>query len=119
MTSSGKITTDHREIRDWTERRGGRPARVKATADSSGGGLLRIDFPDRRGEETLESISWEDFFSTFDDRELAFLYQERTADGHESRFAKFVERDSATGQHTASASSRPARASHAKPARKH
>lgn len=93
--STGKVTTDHREIQQWAEDRGGKPTRVKSTADKGGGGLLRIDFPDRRGEDSLEEISWESFFDTFEERELAFLYQEETSDGHESRFSKFIDREEA------------------------
>ena len=90
--TTGKVTTDHGTIQHWIEQRGGTPARVKSTGDPSGGGMLRVDFPDRRGEDRLEPISLESFFETFDERELAFLYQDETADGHESRFSKFIER---------------------------
>ncbi len=93
--TTGKVTTDHDTIQRWIERRGGKPARVKSTSDREGGGLLRVDFPDRGGEDRLETISWDSFFETFDERKLAFLYQDETADGHESRFSKFVERDTA------------------------
>lgn len=91
--SQGKITTDHEKIRSWAEHRGGRPARVKSTSDEHGGGLLRIDFPDQGHQDSLEAVSWDAFFRTFDERELAFLYQDETADGHESRFSRFIERD--------------------------
>lgn len=93
--SGGKVTIDHKQIQEWAESRGGKPARVKSTSDRGGGGLLRIDFPDRRGSDALEEISWQSFFETFDERQLAFLYQDQTADGHESRFSKFIERDAA------------------------
>jgi len=85
--SSAQTTTDHDKIRSWVEARGGRPARVKSTAPD---GMLRIDFDEP--EENLEEISWEDFFGIFEERQLAFLYQEKTDDGNESRFNKFVER---------------------------
>ena len=54
--------------------------------------LLRIDYPGYSGEDTLEQISWEEFFEIFDDNELAFLYQDKTEDGGSSRFSKFVSR---------------------------
>lgn len=86
-------TTDHETIRRWVESRNGHPAVVKATRGDSGkgGGLLRIDFdpPD----PTLERVSWEEFFKTFDENNLAFLYQEETESGGKSRFNKFVSRD--------------------------
>ena len=53
-------------------------------------GLLRIDFPDYSGGETLERISWDDFFDKFDKERLDFLYQDETAKGKTSRFCKFV-----------------------------
>ena len=37
-------------------------------------------------------IEWDDFFQTFDERKLAFLYQDKTKDGGTSRFFKFVRR---------------------------
>ncbi|UUP16748.1 hypothetical protein [Nitratireductor thuwali] len=85
--SEAKTTTDHDEIRAWAEARGGRPARVKGTAL---GGILRIDFGEP--EENLEEISWEEFFRIFERSNVAFLFQDKTEDGKESRFNKFVER---------------------------
>lgn len=90
--SSSKTTTDHETIRKWAEEREGKPSRVASTADDEGGGLLRIDFPGYSGQNSLEEISWEDWFKTFDDRNLAFLYQEETAGGKESRFFKLIAR---------------------------
>lgn len=83
-------TTDHDAIRSWIEKRGGRPTKVKDTEGSDGEGILRVDFaePDAK----LEEISWDEFFKTFEDRKLAFLHQDKTADGKESRFFKFVHR---------------------------
>jgi hypothetical protein len=83
MTEARTIT-DHDEIRRWAEDRGGRPAKVKGTD------ILRFDFAEP--EESLEPISWDEFFRTFEDRRLALLAQDKTADGQVSRFFKFVER---------------------------
>ncbi|MEA3003921.1 MAG: hypothetical protein QOH81_2709 [Sphingomonadales bacterium] len=82
-------TTDHDEIRRWAEARGGHPARVRGTE------ILRIDFDERRGDddEALERIGWEEFFDIFDRERLAFLHEDRTEDGKQSRFNKFVRRD--------------------------
>jgi anaerobic selenocysteine-containing dehydrogenase len=91
--SEAKTTTDHNKIRKWVEERGGHPARVKGTEDKSGGGLLRIDYPGYSGEGKLEEISWEEFFEEFDDSNLAFLHQDKTADGEQSRFSKLVTRE--------------------------
>jgi ferritin-like metal-binding protein YciE len=84
-----KMTTDHEEIRRWAEERRANPAVVKGTE------ILRLDFPGFTGEGTLEQISWEDFFEKFDDRGLALVYQERTADGKKSNFNKLVSREEA------------------------
>ena len=96
-SASAKPTTDHEEIRRWAESRSGRPACVRDTRGAGSGCLLRIDFPGYSGEDTLEEISWDEFFRTFDDNNLVFLCQDRTADGGESRFFKFVERSSVEG----------------------
>lgn len=88
MTS--QTTTDHDTIRKWIEQRGGTPTVVKDTEDAEGQGILRVDF--QKPEKALEEISWDDFFRTFEGRKLAFLCQDETADGDESRFFKFVSR---------------------------
>jgi hypothetical protein len=89
--SSSKTTTDLNEIKQWAEERDGKPAIVKSTANSKeGGGVLRINFPGYRGEDSLEEVSWDEWYKTFKDRDLAFLYQEETAGGKESRFFKLV-----------------------------
>lgn len=87
-SSASKLTTNHDTIRNWVEDRGGQPSTVKDT--DHGVGILRIDFPGYSGEDSLQHISWEDFFQKFDDNGLAFLYQEQTTDGKQSRFNKFV-----------------------------
>jgi hypothetical protein len=53
---------------------------------------LRVDFPEEQPDEGLEEIGWDEFFEIFDSRNLAFLYQESTTSGQESRFCKFVHR---------------------------
>jgi hypothetical protein len=94
MAGSAKATTDHEEIRQWVEARGGGPARVKRTGRGDDPGLLRIDYPGFSGQKTLEKISWDEFFRWFDENELAFLHQDTTAGGKTSRFSKLVRRDS-------------------------
>ncbi|MBI5111791.1 MAG: hypothetical protein HZA68_07450 [Rhodovulum sp.] len=89
--SQGKVTTDHTAIRRWAEQRGGHPATVKGT--ETGGehaGILRLDFEPK--EDKLDPLSWEEFFDKFEEAELAFLHQDKTADGKVSRFHKFVSR---------------------------
>jgi hypothetical protein len=88
--SEAKVTTNHAEIRRWAEKRGGHPATVKATSDGEAG-ILRFDFDPK--DETLKDVSWDEFFRKFDEEKLAFLHQDKTADGKTSRFHKFVDRN--------------------------
>jgi len=93
--STSKTTIDHDEIKDWVEERGGFPAHVKRTGDEQDPGILRIDFPGFSGEGTLERIEWDEWFEAFDANGLAFLYQDETTSGQESRFNKLVSRETA------------------------
>jgi ferritin-like metal-binding protein YciE len=43
----------------------------------------------------LRRCRGDDFFRTFEDRKLAFLHQDKTADSRTSRFCKFIRRDAA------------------------
>ncbi len=95
MAGETKTTTDHQVIRKWAEERGGRPASVARTAGRNDAGLLRINFPSYGAEGSLQEISWDEFFRKFDEKNLAFVYQEQTRAGSESRFFKFVRRDQA------------------------
>lgn len=87
-----KWTTDHETIRRWVVERGGQPARVRGTGSRDDPGVLRIDFPGYGEDERLEEISWDEWFRKFDEENLAFVYQERTASGELSRFSKLVDR---------------------------
>jgi hypothetical protein len=44
-------------------------------------------------EESLEEIAWDEWLEAFEDNRLAFLYQEETKEGEESRFSKLVSRN--------------------------
>ena len=91
--SSSKRTTDHDKIRQWAEARAGKPARVQGTGDADDAGLLRIDFPEENDDdERLEEITWDEFFEKFDEKQLAFVYREKTGTGAQSRFNKLVSR---------------------------
>ena len=94
-SSESKVTTNHDEIRQWVEERGGHPARVKDTESKNSPGLLRIDYPGYSGDNRLEAISWDEFFDAFEDNNLAFLYQDKVSGGEQSRFSKLIDRDSA------------------------
>lgn len=92
-TEHSHTTTDHDEIRQWAEERGGRPATVKGTErGDEHAGILRINFPGSAADDSLEDIDWDSFFSKFEEAQLAFVYQDETAEGGESRFGKFIRR---------------------------
>jgi hypothetical protein len=91
--STSKTTTDLKEIKKWAEERDGKPAKVKGVGAEKDNGIIRIDFPGYSGEDSLEEISWDDWYKIFQDRKLAFLYQDETSGGKESRFFKLVNRD--------------------------
>jgi hypothetical protein len=94
MSGESKTTTDHKKIQKWVEERKGSPSFVKGTGKAEDPGLLRINFPGGK-EYTLENISWEEFFNKFDENKLAFLYQEKTATGRQSRFNKIISGETA------------------------
>ena len=87
--SSGKVTTNHEEIRRWVESKGGCPARVKGTGRGNDPGILRIDYPGFSGVESLERMAWDKWFDAFDKNNLAMIYQPT------SRSSKLVARETA------------------------
>ncbi len=62
--------------------------------------MIRLDFPGYSGEDSLEAISWDDWFQKFDESNLALLVQEKTARGQKSNFTfnKLVSRDNVDRQ---------------------
>ena len=91
MSAESVTTTDPDQIRHWVEARDGTPAAVRATESGDDPGILRIRFRDESADD-LDAISWDEFFAKFEESRLAFLYQDKTADGGTSRFHKFVTR---------------------------
>ena len=78
------VTTHHEVIRQWAEARGGRPATVEGTEHGDRLGVLRFDFGDKT--DNLREVSWDEWFATFDERGLNFIYQEERTDGNTSTF---------------------------------
>ena len=108
--AQSKVTTDHDEIRKWTEARGGRPAAVRSTQSKDATGIIRIEFPGAPNakDDNLEEITWDEFFEKFDELNLALLYQEETASGQRSNFNKLVGRETAEArEHGESHASHP------------
>ena len=92
-SNASHTTTNHEEIRKWIESREGKPVHVKGTGGKDDPGILRIDFPGYSGAGKLEPIPWEEWFKKFDEQKLAFVYQDKTADGQPSNFNKLVSRE--------------------------
>jgi len=87
------MTVDHDTIREWAEQRGGVPALAKDDGPvRREEGVLRIRFPGTGGEN-VEVITWEHFFEKFDQAHLAFMYQDTTDEGTQSRFFKLISRN--------------------------
>ncbi len=82
-------TRDHDTIRQWAEERGARPATVPGTEHGDHLGVLRMDFPGYGGED-LRHVDWDEWFATFDTRDLTFVYQETTKDGNQSNFFRLT-----------------------------
>lgn len=92
--ASSRILTDHDEIQRWAEDRGAKPAAVRNTENETDIGIIRLDFPGYSGADSLEEVSWDEWFDQFDDRNLALVVQEEMANGKPSNFNKLVSRDS-------------------------
>jgi hypothetical protein len=90
--AASQTTTDHEEIREWAEARGGVPACVRGTGSKQDTGMIRIEFS-AESKPKLQQIAWEDWFEKFDENKLALVYQDKTARGQPSRFNKIVKRD--------------------------
>ncbi len=90
--SESRKTTDRSAIKRWAEARNGVPTFVKGT-ESDDSGLLRIHFPQAsNNDEDFDRVDWNEFFDTFEEKNLAFLYQEEKENGQKSTFHKFVSR---------------------------
>lgn len=86
-------TTDHDTIRGWAQARDGVPATIEGTEHGDHLGVLRIDFPGGAQGGRLRRIDWDEWFGTFDDRGLRFIYQETLKDGSTSNFFRLENPD--------------------------
>ena len=96
--AEGQVLTDHKQVKQWADARRAQPACVKGTGQRRGRrdvGMIRLDFPGFSGKESLQAISWDDWFRQFDENNLALLVQERTSGGTKSNFSKLIRRDDA------------------------
>ncbi|WP_228829633.1 hypothetical protein [Nocardia beijingensis] len=79
------VTRNHDVIRRWAAQRGARPATVPGSEHDGRLGVLRFDFPGYGGA-VLRRVGWDEWFATFDARNLRFWYQEPSADRPRSNF---------------------------------
>lgn len=79
------ITRSHEVIQQWATERDAAPATVPGTEHGGRPGVLRFDFPGYGGRD-LRHVSWDEWFTTFDERGLNFIYQEHKKDGAQSNF---------------------------------
>lgn len=91
QTGDTETTTDHETVREWVESRGSTAAQVLEPSGDDPGTLAIV--PEDAEDDSVEKISWDDFFEIFEDEELAFVYQEDKDDPEEQWFCKFVDRD--------------------------
>jgi len=80
-----RLTIDHDTVRRWIESRGGHPAIVSGVP-GEGEHVLRVDIPGYDEQEFLAPVSWEEFFRHFEEKRLAFEYDE------EGRYFRFASR---------------------------
>lgn len=78
-------TRSHEVIQHWADERQAQPATVPGTEHGGRPGVLRFNFPGYGGQ-SLQAISWDDWFKTFDERDLVFLFQEHQRAGNQSNF---------------------------------
>lgn len=79
-------TRDHDVIRQWADERGAVPATISGTEHDGRPGVLRFDFPNFRQGGRLRQVDWDEWFETFDQRRLVFLFQEQMKSGRQSNF---------------------------------
>ena len=91
--ASSQALVDHDAIRKWAESRRAKPACVKGTGSRDDVGMIRLDFPGFSDGDSLQDITWEEWFRQFDGNGLALIVQEDTASGERSNFNKLVKRD--------------------------
>jgi len=65
---------------------------VKKTGRKGDIGMIRLNFPGYSGEESLQAISWDEWFEQFDESNLALIVQDTTTGGQKSNFNKLVKR---------------------------
>lgn len=85
------VTRDHDVIKAWAGERNAEPATVESTRRGSRAGVLRFRFRgNEKGDNSrLQDVDWNTWFRTFDEREVAMLFQEKLRNGNQSNFFRF------------------------------
>jgi hypothetical protein len=87
------VTTNHDAILAWAEKPGAVPATVEGSGPGDSPGVLTFDFPRGGRERNLRQISWDEWFRTFDERRLTFIYLEERSDGRQTNFFRLESPD--------------------------
>ena len=102
------VTTNHDRIRKWVETRGGRPATrlpSRRKSQSMTGPLHIAIVGDTRSrsytDPSYETLTWDDFFTRFDEDGMSFAYLDTTPTGRRSNFYKFTRRAPGRGRRAA------------------
>ena len=80
------VTREHEVIQRWAEARQASPATIAGTEKGDRPGVLTFNFPGWREGGRLREIAWDEWFKSFDLRQLNFIYQEQLSDGRQSNF---------------------------------
>ncbi|MXN93344.1 hypothetical protein GR160_19140 [Flavobacterium sp. Sd200] len=79
-------TVSHAKIIEWTKSKGGKPAVLKGY-DGRKSDKLHINFLGFAEDDV--QVSWDEFFTIFDKKNLEFTYMAETKESLENRFYKF------------------------------
>lgn len=80
------VTTNHDVIKRWAQARQAKPATIRNTDRDNRPGVLRLEFPGFQSSPNMVGVTWNQWFRTFDERQLNFVYQERLRNGQPSNF---------------------------------
>lgn len=94
-TDETRRTTDHGTIRNWLESNDLAVARTAETDRSRSGGLTVVT--EGRTDDSIKEVTWDEFFETFEDEGLAFVYRTETMGPEKQLYYEFVPRDDVEG----------------------
>lgn len=92
------VTRSHHVIRRWAEERGALPATVAGDRARGSSRCLALPVPGCGGRH-LRRVSWDDWFATFEEEGLSFIFREKKPDGSRSNY--FILENRTAGTHDA------------------